>query len=127
MPMIGPLYTVVALLLMAVGFLIVLWRRNLIKIILGFGIADTGLHLFMVSLGFVPGGTAPIIDKESMFENLGDLIVPPGAVVDPVVQALVLTSIVIGVGVTAIGLSYVIRLYSKTQTLDVKAHGKLRW
>ena len=120
-------YLIVSLIVMAVGLLIALWRRNLIKILLGVGIAETGLHLFMVSMGYVPGATAPIVDDANMLANAETLLVKQGAVVDPVVQALVLTAIVIGVGVTAVGLAYAVRINAKYRTLDVKTHGRLRW
>lgn len=121
------IYTIASLLVMAIGFLIVLWRRNLIKILLGVAIAETGLHLFMISMGYVPGGTAPIVNSESMINPETLEMVEGTALVDPVIQALVLTAIVIGVGVTAVGLAYTIRIHAKYQTLDVKDHGRLRW
>ena len=46
---------------------------------------------------------------------------------DPVPQALVLTAIVIGLGVTAVMLSYVIRLYALRKSLDIRDFGRLKW
>ena len=48
-------------------------------------------------------------------------------IVDPVPQALVLTAIVIGVGVTALMLAYAVRLYAREGTLDVSAFRRLKW
>ncbi len=47
--------------------------------------------------------------------------------VDPVPQALVLTAIVIGVSVLALGLSLAIRLYAHYGTLNLRKIKELRW
>ncbi len=104
-------------LLMAVGFWGILTRRNLIRIILSLAIAETGLHLVMIAVGYVRKGTAPILDSAAT----------AGQTVDPVPQALVLTAIVIGVAVNALLLALVIRLYKKKGTLNVEDFRELRW
>jgi multisubunit Na+/H+ antiporter MnhC subunit len=48
-------------------------------------------------------------------------------VIDPVPQALVLTAIVIGVGVTALMLSYALKLHSRKHTLDIAKLTELKW
>ena len=104
-------------LLMAVGFWGILTRRNLIRIILSLAIAETGLQLVMIAVGYVRKGTAPILDEA----------VAATQTVDPVPQALVLTAIVIGVAVNALLLAMVIRLYRKKGTLNVEDFRELRW
>jgi multicomponent Na+:H+ antiporter subunit C len=47
--------------------------------------------------------------------------------VDPVPQALVLTSIVIGFGVTALALTLVMRIYASHGSIDTKRLGGLKW
>jgi multicomponent Na+:H+ antiporter subunit C len=47
--------------------------------------------------------------------------------VDPVPQALVLTAIVIGVAVTALALTIVIRLHDHHKTLDISKIRELKW
>jgi multisubunit Na+/H+ antiporter MnhC subunit len=42
-------------------------------------------------------------------------------------QALVLTAIVIGVGVTALMLAYAYRLYEKKRSLDIAKFMDLKW
>ncbi len=121
------LYQGIAAVLILVGLAGLLTRRNLIRMVIGFSLVDTGLHLALVSFGHVPDATAPIVDDASMFESVGSQLVADGAVVDPIVQAMVLTAIVIGVGVTALLLSYVVRLYARRGTLDVSAIGRLKW
>ena len=61
-----------------------LTQRNMIRMIIGFSLTDTGVHMVMVSIGYVTGGTAPIInDAVPMAEAAS-------RVVDPVPSALVL-------------------------------------
>ncbi len=107
--------------LIVIGFWGVLTRRNLIKIVLSIAIAETGLQLAMISIGFIKGGTAPIIDAAlSRAEAVQ-------RAVDPVPQALVLTAIVIGVAVNALLLSFVVSLYRHRKSLDVSDYKELKW
>ena len=123
----GSLYLVSALLLILIGLACALLKRNLLRMVLGFAIMDTGVHLLIASVGFLPGRTAPIIDDVSLLADPGTLLVAAERVVDPVPQALVLTAIVIGVGVTALMLAYVVRLFAREKTLDVCAFRRLKW
>ncbi|MDF1568848.1 MAG: cation:proton antiporter subunit C [Spirochaetaceae bacterium] len=101
----------VGVLLILVGLWGLLSRRNLIKMILGFSIMDTGTHLIIVGLGYRTGATAPILDSA----------VPQGTpVVDPVPSALVLTAIVIGLAVTALMLAYAVRLHGSRGTAAIE-------
>ena len=123
----GSLYLVSALLLILIGLACALLKRNLLRMVLGFAIMDTGVHLLIASVGFLPGRTAPIIDDASLLADPGTLLVAAERVVDPVPQALVLTAIVIGVGVTALMLAYIVRLFARERTLDVSAFRRLKW
>ena len=114
------LYLLTAIALIVIGFTGALIRRNLLKIVLGFALVDTGLHLLIAALGSNPNRTAPILNRESLLGH-------PNLVVDPVPQALVLTAIVIGVGITALLLAYVIRLYALRKSLDIREFGRLKW
>ena len=87
------------LILILIGIWGMLTQRNMIRMIIGFSLTDTGIHMVMVSIGYVTGGTAPIINDAV---PAADAIARVG---DPVPSALVLTAIVIGVGVQALALS----------------------
>jgi len=104
--------------LVLIGLYIVLVKRNLIKVIIGITLIDTGVNLFLVSVGYIRMGTAPIF---SQAEAAGRQMV------DPVPQALVLTAIVIGVSVVALALSVAIRLYEHYGTLDLGKIRELKW
>ena len=121
------LYLGLAIALILIGLAGALMRDNIFKMVLGFGIADTGVNLFLVAIGYIPGGTAPIIDDKAMFADATAQTIKAGLVMDPVPQALVLTAIVIGLGVTALMLAYVIRLHARTNTLKVSALRSLKW
>ncbi len=116
----------VALMLGIILMLIGLWggftQRNLLKIILSFGIFDTGLNILIVALGYLPGRTAPIIE--------GTVVTPENLVnvaIDPVPQSLVLTAIVIGFGTTALMLAYALKLNQHKKSLDINQFNDLKW
>jgi multicomponent Na+:H+ antiporter subunit C len=104
--------------LILIGLYILLTRHNLIKMVIGLNIMDTGVNLLLISIGYIQKGTAPIFSKAVS----GQL-----KMVDPVPQALVLTAIVIGVAVTAMALSLIIRLYQHYETLDIREIKEQRW
>ena len=85
--------------------------RNMLKKIIGLNIMDTGLYLFLASMGYIRGAGAPILTDTEVI-NMADYI-------NPVPSALVLTGIVVSVSVTAITLSLTVRLYSKYRTLNL--------
>ncbi len=129
MTMIEPtaLYTVTGGLLILIGFAAIMLKRNLIKIMLGFALIDAGVNIMIICFGYIPGRTAPIIDAADLLTNAGQLTADPAQFVDPVVQAIVLTAIVIGVGVTALMLAYVVRLYAIHRSLDIGSYVSLKW
>jgi multicomponent Na+:H+ antiporter subunit C len=108
--------------LILIGLYAVLVKKHLTKIVIGLSIIDSGVHLLFIAVGFIKGGTAPI------FSSKGIELVNGGAqMVDPVPQALVLTAIVIGFGVTAVALSLVIRLYRHHNTARIDHIKSLKW
>ena len=100
----------VAVILIGIGFVTLLFQRNLIRKIIGLNIMDTGMFLFLTSLGYISGRKAPIIQ---------DGITSAEAYINPVPAGLVLTGIVVSVSVTAVMLSLTIRLYKRYHTLDM--------
>lgn len=101
----------IALILMAVGIYGLLSQRNAIKLVVALNIFEIGLNIFIVSIGFVTDGIAPILTSTS---NNSALLF-----VDPLPQALVLTSIVIGVGITALALAITQKMYKKYNTFEL--------
>ena len=107
--------------LVLVGLWGMLTQRNIIRMIIGFSLTDTGIHMVMVSIGYVTGGTAPIINDAVPIAEAAS------RVVDPVPSALVLTAIVIGLGVTAVMLSYAVRIYKARKTLMIDECTESKW
>jgi multicomponent Na+:H+ antiporter subunit C len=112
------IYYIGAFSLILIGLYIILVKRNLIKVIIGLGILDTGVNLFLISVGYITKGTAPIFSSPEMDSE---------HMVDPVPQALVLTAIVIGVAVLALALSLAIRLYQHFGTLNLRRIREQKW
>jgi len=108
-----------AFLLMLMGLYAALIKKNLVKIVIGLSILDSGLHLLFVAVGYITSGTAPIFSPAVVGKNI--------VMVDPVPQALVLTAIVIGFGVTAVALALVVRLYRKHNTTNIDEIKNLKW
>lgn len=100
-----PYIAVVGLIL--IGLYAVVFKRNLIKIVIGITLIESGVNLFLITLGYRANSTAPIYTSS-----------PGGIMSLPVPQALTLTSIVIGVAVLALMLTLIVRIYQHYKTLD---------
>jgi len=77
-----PFIAVAALIL--IGLYAVIFKRNLIKIVIGITLIESGVNLFLITLGYRENSIAPIYTSSS-----------GGIMSLPVPQALTLTSIVI--------------------------------
>jgi multicomponent Na+:H+ antiporter subunit C len=119
-----PISTIVlttGFILMLIGLWGMFSHRNILRIIIGVSLLDTGIHIVMVAIGYVARGTAPIIDKSLPLDEAAQ------RAVDPVPSALVVTAIVIGLAVTAVMLAYAIRLYQSKGTLSIDAFTESKW
>jgi multicomponent Na+:H+ antiporter subunit C len=113
---------IIAVLLVALGLYCLLVKRNLIKLVIGLGVLTDGIHLLLISIGYRSGGIAPIVHGEL----LSDLPRFASQAVDPVPQALVLTSIVINICIVALALSLAIYAYRHYGTLNPFKMRRLR-
>lgn len=91
-------------------------QKNLIKIFISFGIAETGVNLLFIAIADYMGKKAPIISNPEVVSGY----------VDPLPHALILTSIVIGTAVTALGLTLTARYYGLKGTLDISKMKELK-
>jgi multicomponent Na+:H+ antiporter subunit C len=119
---------VIALIAMGCGFLLILIglfgalsNRNILRMIVAFTLANTGVNLVLVAVGYMRGRTAPILNDAVPVAEAA------ARIIDPVPQALVLTAIVIGVGITALMLAYAYKLYQSKGSLDIADHTELKW
>lgn len=95
-----------------IGLYGILTQKNLLKILISIDVMDLGVNLYIVGVGYVKNGIAPILTKGMTSNNI---------FVDPLPQALVLTAIVISLAVTAFSLFLVIKLYERYNSLDISS------
>ena len=95
--------------LFMVGVFCILRKRSLIKIIIGIGIMEYSVNLFFVLAGYRSGGRAPIFASDQVIQPM----------VDPLPQAFVSVSIVIGLAMTILLTTLAIRLFDKYKTFDI--------
>lgn len=91
--------------------------RDLIHAIGCLAVAQSSTYLTLLGVGYRRGATAPVF---------GDLTPGSRPVVDPVVQALALTDLVVGATVTALLLALTVQLRKRHGTLDPQALTALR-
>jgi len=95
--------------LFLVGIYGALTKRDLIKIILSIGIMGYAVNLMFILFAYKTDAKFAILIKEGINTNM----------VDPLPQALILTSIVIELGITALLVTLAIRLFEKYKTFDI--------
>ncbi len=86
-----------------------LLRRSVLKIILGFIFLGHATNLLLFVSGGLVSGAPPFVE---------DTVLDIDKMADPLPQALILTAIVIGMGVTAFALVLVYRFTSTTKISD---------
>jgi multicomponent Na+:H+ antiporter subunit C len=84
-------------------------RRDVVRVVWGVAIIGQSANVYLVTMGGLEG-VAPIVAGHGGGE---------AATTDPLVQALVLTAIVIGFGTTAFALVLTYRVYEEHGTIDV--------
>lgn len=97
-----------AIILMLIGLYALIAKQNLVKKIIGLNIFQTAIFLFYISFAEVKGGTAPIYLPEGI----------DALYVNPLPHVLILTAIVVGVSVTAVALSLIVRIYEEYGVID---------
>ena len=104
-------YWVVVFLMMA-GFYVVIAQCNLVKKLIGLSLFQASVFIFYISLGFVEGSIAPILEEGvTNYAN-------------PLPHVLILTAIVVSVATTAVGLALAVRIqeaYGSVEEDDIHA------
>lgn len=103
-------YEIVAIILFGIGFTSLMLQKNMIKKIIGFGMMDSAIYLFLAAKGYIEGRKAPIV-----VNGVTDM----SAYINPIPSGLVLTGIVVSVSVTSLMLALTVRLYRRYHTLDI--------
>lgn len=106
-----------ALIVVCIGLYSVVCKKNLIKIVVGIIILDYGANLFLILTGYRIGDAASPAIAPILTDKNGEFFAARS--VDPVPQALILTSIVIGLGLVALMAAMAIRIHEKYGTFDI--------
>ena len=102
--------------LFCVGLYCVLRKRNIIKIIIGLVVMEYSLNLFLIIIGYRFHGRAPILANDQDILNM----------VDPLPQAMVLTTIVVGLALVMVLVALAVRIYEKYGTFDITKIRRLK-
>ena len=102
---------VTSMILFAIGFTMLVFSKNIMKKILGLNIMDTGVYLFLASMGYIEDKLTPIVPSTGEVNALD--------YINPIPAGLVLTGIVVSVSFSALMLALTVRLYKKYRTLNL--------
>jgi multicomponent Na+:H+ antiporter subunit C len=98
----------VAAWLLIVGLYGVVTSRNLLHQIISLSVVQASTYVLLLAIGFRTGGVAPVFAD----------VPTTRAAVDPVVQALSLTDVVVGATVSALLLAIAVQVHKRTGSLD---------
>ena len=108
-------YVIVAW-LFVIGLYGIVTSRNLIHLILCLGVLQSSTYVLLLAIGYRVGGVAPVFAD-----------IPVGTrAVDPVVQALMLTDVVVEATVVALLLALAVDVQKRAGTLSPGKLGKMR-
>lgn len=99
-------YILTATVLIFIGIYCMVVKRNAIKTVIGIEIVTTAINLNFIALGVATS---------------------PTGLVDPLVQSIVVISIVIGACLAAVALMFVIQAYRHYGVVDLRKLRRLRW
>ena len=108
--------------LFAVGTYLAL-RRDVVRVVWGVAIMGQAANVYLVTMGGLRGA-APVLGHDADVTTCGAAGAGSACVTDPLVQALVLTAIVIGFGTTAFALVLTYRVYEEHGTIDMDGLGE---
>lgn len=96
--------------LLLIGAFGIVRSRNLIHSVVCLSIAQAGTYVILLAVGFQKSAMPPVFGSPPSKPNL--------TVVDPVVQAMTLTDVVVSATVTALLLALVIQIHKRHGTID---------
>lgn len=102
--------------LFVVGLVGIVRSRNLVGVVICLSVVQSSTYVLLLAIGYRSGAKAPILAD-----------IPGGTpVVDPIVQALTLTDVVVEATVSAVLLALAVQAHKRFGTLDPDAMGELR-
>ena len=102
--------------LFLVGLYGIVTSRDLIHLVMCLSVTQSSTYVLLLAVGFRNNGTAPIFGDAPINRPM----------VDPVVQALTLTDVVVGATVSALLLALAVQAHKRRGTLDPEALRRLR-
>ena len=109
--------TLGSMLLFFVGLFGLLTRNHIIKIFISIAIMETSIFLLFIGLTFKIDFIAPILDSAHVDVSVMN---------DPIPHAMILTAIVIGMAVLALGVSFAIEYFKLTGKTDIDEMNEMR-
>ena len=109
--------TLGSMLLFFVGLFGLLTRKHIIKIFISIAIMESAVFLLFIGLTFKIDFVAPILDSAHT---------EVATMNDPIPHAMILTAIVIGMAVLALGVSFAIEYFKLTGNTDIDKMNSLR-
>ena len=108
------------IILMMLGFYCIINSSNLIKKLIGLSVFQTSALLLYISAAKIKGAVAPIVqfseDKQPLY---GEAAEQAGIIYNnPLPHVLILTAIVVGVALVAVGLALIILIKEQYKTVD---------
>jgi multicomponent Na+:H+ antiporter subunit C len=97
--------------LFLIGVYGIVTSRNMIHLVGCIAIAKSAVAVLLLAIGFRDGSVAPIRDAAELKAGLV-------AVVDPVVQALMLVDVVVGAAVTALLLALAVQYHRRAGSME---------
>jgi multicomponent Na+:H+ antiporter subunit C len=113
---------VLCLALMAVGIYAMVAKKNVVKIIIGLMVTEYAVNMLLVVIGWRTGGVPPILPESSGGATTRFL----AHAVDPLAQALIMTSIIVSLAVLLVSVALAIRIHQKYGTFDITEIRKLK-
>lgn len=99
------------MILLCTGLYGILFKRNLIKKIIGLAIFQASVVLFFVSIASKWGATVPVKDSGIPVDQVANYL-------NPLPHTLMLTAIVVGVATLGVAFTLVMAIYNRYETLD---------
>jgi multicomponent Na+:H+ antiporter subunit C len=99
------------ILLLGIGLFGMIFKKNLVKKIIGMSIFQVAIILFFIASASKWNATVPVLEHSTHGETLVQHI-------NPLPHTLMLTAIVVGVAISGVAFALIIRIYRRYRTLD---------
>lgn len=109
--LLGHYFYWLSIILLCIGLYGILFKKNLVKKVIGLTILQSSVVLFWVSLGSKWEATVPVLHPDFPTEEVANYL-------NPLPHTLMLTAIVVGVATLGVAFALLIAIYNRYKTLD---------